>query len=66
MSVAGNLYETLKMILTVEDRILRLTDEMKQIGAQVADHETRLARLEGKFELLETAFSSRRRRLPAP
>lgn len=60
----SSLYDTFRKIVAVEDRILRLTDEIKRLSAQFADHEARLARLEGKFDLVETAFSARRRRLP--
>jgi len=35
-----------------------------RLSAAIQNHAERLARLEGKFELLENTFSARRRRLP--
>lgn len=64
MSVASDLYAAFKKIVSVEDRIIRLTDELKRLQTDVTHHETRLARLEGKFELIETTLGARRRRLP--
>jgi len=33
-------------------------------SSRIEDHAQRIARLEGKFDLVESAFSARRRRLP--
>jgi hypothetical protein len=63
-SVAKDIYEGLKKIITVEDRIVQLTDSVKRADVLLQNHAERLARLEGKFELLENTFGSRRRRLP--
>jgi len=64
MSVAVDLYTAFKKVITIEDRIVRLTDEVKRLHTNVSDHETRIARLEGKFELVGSALGSRSRRLP--
>ena len=63
-SVAKDIYEGLKKIITVEDRIAQLTESVKNAHVVLQDHAERLARLEGKFELLENTLSPRRRRLP--
>ena len=43
---------------------MRLADDVKRLQLDVADHGERLARLEGKFELLESTIPARRRKLP--
>jgi hypothetical protein len=63
-SVAKDIYEGLKKIITVEDRIAQLAESVKHTQGVLQNHAERLARLEGKFELLENTFSARRRRLP--
>ena len=64
MSLIQDLYAGLRKIVTVEDRIVRLADDMKRLQLDVASHGERLARLEGKFELLEATAPARRRKLP--
>ena len=51
-------------MVTIEDRIVRLADDVKRLQLDVASHGERLARLEGKFELLEATAPARRRKLP--
>lgn len=63
MSLAQDIYAGLKKIISIEDRIVRIADDVKRLQIDVAGHGERLARLEGKFELLETSLSSRRRKL---
>ncbi len=63
-SVAKDIYEGLKKIITVEDRIVQLTESVKHADIVLQNHAERLARLEGKFELLENTLSARRRKLP--
>ena len=63
MSVAKDLYDGLKKIVTIEDRIQQLAESVKGVHARLENHAERLARLEGKFELLETSLASRRRKL---
>jgi len=64
MSLVQDLYAGLKRIVTIEDRIVRLADDAKRLQLDVASHGERLARLEGKFELLEATAPACRRRLP--
>ena len=63
-SVAKDIYDGLKKIITMEDRISQLAESVKQAHGTLQNHAERLARLEGKFELLENTFSARRRRIP--
>lgn len=64
MSVVKDFYEGLRRIVTMEDRVGQLTESVKLAHKKLEDHAERLARLEGKFELLESSLSSRRRKLP--
>ena len=64
MSLVQELYAGLKKIVTIEDRIVRLADDVKPLQLDVAGHGERLARLERKFELLEAMAPARRRKLP--
>ena len=74
MSVSRGVFDALKSILTIESRLETLTKSVEavsekieshavRISARLEDHGQRLARLEGKFELIEN-MSGRRRRLP--
>jgi len=64
MSLVQDLYAGLKRIVTIEDRIAQVADNVKRLQLDVAGHGERLARLEGKFELLEAIAPTRRRKLP--
>ena len=66
MSLVEDIYATFRKIVSVEDRIARLSDYAKRLQTDVADHAQRISRLEGKFELIETSFAARRRKLPPP
>ncbi len=63
MSLAREIYVALKKIISIEDRLIQLSDEVKLLRLDVKAHGERLARLEGKFELLETSLGTRRRKL---
>ena len=63
MSAVKDLYDGLKRIVTMEDRIAELTESVKFAHAKLENHAERLARLEGKFELVESSLSARRRKL---
>ncbi len=63
MSVAKDLYDGLKKIVTIEDRIQQLAESVKGVHVRLETHAERLARLEGKVELLETSLAARRRKL---
>ena len=75
MSLSKSVFDALKSILTVETRLETLTKSVEsvsekiethaaRVSARLEDHGQRLARLEGKFELIENTLSARRRRLP--
>jgi hypothetical protein len=64
MSLVQDILAGLARIVTIEDRIVRLADDVKRLQLDVAGHGERLARLEGKFELLEATIPTRRRKLP--
>jgi hypothetical protein len=64
MSLVQDILAGLARIVTIEDRIVRLADDVKRLQLDVAGHGERLARLEGKFELLEATIPARRRKLP--
>lgn len=62
MSLVQDLYTGLKRIITIEDRIVQVADYVKRLQLDVAGHGERLARLEGKFELLKAIAPTRRRK----
>ena len=62
MSLVQDLYAGLKRIVTIEDRIAQVADNVKRLQLDVAGHGERLARLEGKFELLKVIAPVRRRK----
>ncbi len=75
MSLPKTVYDALKAVMTTEPRLSDLSDRVAAISDKVGsnaahlasllqNHAERLARLEGKFELLENTFAARRRRLP--
>jgi len=75
MSLSKSVYDALKSILTIESRLETLSKLVEavsekieshaaRISARLEEHGQRLARLEGKFELIENTLSGRRRRLP--
>ena len=75
MGLTKDVYEALKQILTMDSRVDALSKAVEAVSARldtfgaatasrIEDHAQRIARLEGKFDLIETAFSARRRRLP--
>lgn len=51
-----------KMVL-IEDRVDRLTDQVKQIAESCRELDRRLIRLEAKFELIERVAATRPRRI---
>ena len=56
--------EALRKMLLVEERLVVLSDQVKSLAAVCEDMNRRLARIEGKFELLERMGGPRRKRLP--
>ena len=75
MSLPKTIFDVLKAVMTTETRLAHLDEQLAGLSKKVEanafrfaavmeNHGERLARLEGKFELLENTFSARRRRLP--
>jgi len=75
MGLSKDVYDALKQILTMDSRVDALGKAVEAVSARldtfgaatssrIEDHAQRIARLEGKFDLVESAFSARRRRLP--
>ena len=75
MGLSKDVYDALKQILTMDSRVDALGKAVEAVSARLEgfgaatsgrleDHAQRIARLEGKFDLVESAFSARRRRLP--
>jgi hypothetical protein len=75
MGLSKDVYDALKQILTMDARVDALGKAVEAVSARLEsfgaatsarleDHAQRIARLEGKFDLVESAFSARRRRLP--
>jgi len=75
MSLPKTVYDVLKAVMTTETRLAHISEQVSglsdkveanasRLAAVVENHAERLARLEGKFELLEHTLSSPRRRLP--
>jgi hypothetical protein len=55
----------IRKIILIEDRIERLTEQVKLLADSYRDLDRRLVRIEAKFELIEkTATRIPRRRLP--
>jgi hypothetical protein len=57
-------FEALRQIVLIDERIKGLTDSVKELATASKDVDTRLHRLEAKFELWERMASSSRRSLP--
>jgi hypothetical protein len=75
MSLPKDVYDALKAVMTTEtsmdhlaEQLGALSKEVESIASRlsgvVQNHAERLARLEGKFELLENTLTARKRRLP--
>jgi hypothetical protein len=75
MGLTKGIYEAFKTVMTMEARLDQLSESVGlvsgrleahtgRVTAMLENHAERLARLEGKFELLETSLGTRRRKLP--
>jgi hypothetical protein len=51
-------------MVTFEERLAAMNDRLLRVTERYEDVSERLARLEGKFELLEHMGATRRKRLP--
>jgi hypothetical protein len=61
VSWASEAVGAIRKIVLIEDRVYRLTDEVKYIAEICQDLDRRLVRLEAKFELIEKVATTRRR-----
>ena len=75
MSLPKTVYDAFKAVMTMDSRLSYLSEQVAAVSQKVEanasrlagiaqNHAERLARLEGKFELLEHSLSARRRKLP--
>lgn len=64
MSWPREAFEALRQIVLIDERIKTLTDAMKELATTSKDIDTRLNRLEAKFELLERMAGPPRKSLP--
>lgn len=62
MSVTGRVWEALRAVIMLEDKVTRQAEALKSQQLKIEDLTARVVRLEAQFELLTTAAS--RRRLP--
>ncbi|MBI5410710.1 MAG: hypothetical protein HZA21_01825 [Nitrospirae bacterium] len=63
MSVADDIYRTLKGLVGLQDQMRRIETNLTEIGTELRNHRDRLVRLETKVEVYE---SLAQRRLPKP
>ncbi len=62
MSWARDALSALRKIILIEDRVARLSDQVKSLADSYADIDRRLIKLEAKFELIERVAGPRRER----
>ncbi len=63
MSVADDIYRTLKGLVGLQDQMRRIETNLTEIGTELRNHRDRLVKLETKMEVYE---SLAQRRLPKP
>ena len=63
MSWASEALAAIRKIMLLEDRMARLAGQVDSLMALCQDLDRRLLRVEAKFELIEKAAISRRRKL---
>ena len=64
MSWARDAADAVRRFVLIEERFTLLSEQVKALAAHCDDLRERVARLEGKFELLESMSTTRRKRLP--
>ena len=65
MSVIQDIMYVLGKMVTFEERLSQVNDRVVRLGEACENINERLARLEGKFELLEHLGTRRGRKLPS-
>ncbi len=63
MSVADDIYRTLKGLVGLQDQMRRIERNLSDVAGELKDHRDRLVRLETKLEVYENLAQ---RRLPKP
>ena len=53
MSVAEDIYKTLKGLAGLQDQLKRIEKNLGDVGAELHDHRDRIVRLETKLEICE-------------
>jgi len=61
MSWVRDVYEALRKIILMDQRLDQATEHMRQLALSHEELEERVARLEGKFELFEAIVSGKTR-----
>lgn len=61
MSVADDIYRTLKGLVGLQEQMKRIEKNLSEVAAELKNHRDRLVRLETKIEVYENLA---RRRLP--
>jgi hypothetical protein len=64
MSLARDAVEALRNFVLIQERLRMLTELVRDLNDTCDDLRGRVARLEGKFELLERMGAPRTKRLP--
>jgi DNA-binding FrmR family transcriptional regulator len=64
MTVLQNTLDALRKMLLLDQRVTDVATQLKALAEAYSDLDRRLARLEGKFELLESLGATRSKRLP--
>lgn len=59
MSVAEDIYQTLKGLVGLQDQMKRIEKNLSEVAAELKDHRDRLVRIEAKFEVYEKVAKRR-------
>lgn len=65
MTWAGEALAAIRKIVLIEERIGRLSEQVKVLADSYVELDRRLLKMEAKFELLESLSGRQRRALPA-
>jgi SMC interacting uncharacterized protein involved in chromosome segregation len=64
MSWAAEAWTALRKVITLEERVVTLAGDVKEIAKIIKDLDRRLVKIETKFEVYEHLSEKSRRRLP--